>query len=78
MDDVIYKKTAMDVSELGVMPDNSQPKVVLIEGPPGVGKTTFAWDQCRQWAEVSYCRTTPLCYCYPSETITSDESPPSL
>ena len=51
MDDVIYKKTAMDVSELGVMPDNSQPKVVLIEGAPGVGKTTFAWDQCRQWAE---------------------------
>ena len=51
MDDVIYKKTAMDVSELGVMADNSQPKVVLIEGAPGVGKTTFAWDQCRQWAE---------------------------
>ena len=51
MDDVIYKKTAMDVSELGVMPDNSQPKVVLIEGAPGVGKTTFAWDQCRKWAE---------------------------
>ena len=51
MDDVIYKKTAMDVSELGVMPDNSQPKVVLVEGAPGVGKTTFAWDQCRQWAE---------------------------
>ena len=51
MDDVIYKKTAMDVSELGVMPDNSQPKVVLIEGAPGVGKTTFAWDQCQQWEE---------------------------
>ena len=51
MDDVIYKKTAMDVSELGVMADNSQPKVVLIEGAPGVGKTTFAWDQCQQWAE---------------------------
>ena len=42
MDDVIYKKTVMEVSELGVMADNSQPKVVLIEGAPGVGKTTFA------------------------------------
>ena len=51
MDDVVYKKTAMELSELGVMPDSSQPKVVLIEGAPGVGKTTFAWDQCRQWAE---------------------------
>ena len=51
MDDVVYKKTGMELSELGVIPDSSQPKVVLIEGAPGVGKTTFAWDQCRQWAE---------------------------
>ena len=51
MDDVVFKKMAMDVSELGVMADGSRPKVVLIEGAPGVGKTTFAWDQCRQWAE---------------------------
>ena len=51
MDDVVYKKMAMESSELGVMADGSQPKVVLIEGAPGVGKTTFAWQQCRQWAE---------------------------
>ena len=51
MDDVVFKKTAMEVNELGVMADGFQPKVVLIEGAPGVGKTTFAWDQCRQWAE---------------------------
>ena len=51
MDDVIHKKTAMDLSELGVIGDNSRPLVVLIEGAPGVGKTTFAWHQCRQWAE---------------------------
>ena len=51
MDDVVYKKTAMELSELGVMADSSQPKVVLIEGAPGVGKTTFAWEQCQQWAE---------------------------
>ena len=51
MDDVVYKKTAMESSELGVMADGSRPKLVLIEGAPGVGKTTFAWQQCRQWAE---------------------------
>ena len=51
MDDVIHKKTAMELSELGVMGDSSRPQVVLIEGAPGVGKTTFAWHQCRQWAE---------------------------
>ena len=51
MDDVIHKKTAMELSELGVMGDSSRPQVILIEGAPGVGKTTFAWHQCRQWAE---------------------------
>ena len=51
MDDVVYKKTVMESSELGVMADGSWPKVVLIEGAPGSGKTTFAWQQCRQWAE---------------------------
>ena len=51
MDDVIHKKTAMELSELVVMGDSSRPQVVLIEGAPGVGKTTFAWHQCRQWAE---------------------------
>ena len=75
MDDVVYKKTAMESSELGVMPDGSQPKVVLIEGAPGSGKTTFAWQQCRQWQRASCCRLTPLCYCCPSETTTSDASP---
>ena len=41
MDDVANKKTAMELSELGEMGDGSQPQVVLIEGAPGVGKTTF-------------------------------------
>ena len=27
------------------------PKFVLVEGAPGVGKTTFAWEACRKWAE---------------------------
>ena len=53
MDNVVYKKTAMELSELGVMGDGSRPQVILIEGAPGVGKTTFAWHQCRQWAEGS-------------------------
>ena len=51
MDDVIHKKTAMELSGLEMMGDSSRPQVVLIEGAPGVGKTTFAWHQCRHWAE---------------------------
>ena len=43
MDDVVYKKSPMKFSELDVREDGNQPQVVLIEGAPGVGKTTFAW-----------------------------------
>ena len=57
MDDVVYKKTAMELGELGVTGDGSRPQVVLVEGAPGVGKTTFAWDQCRQWAEGKLLQT---------------------
>ena len=27
------------------------PKFVLVEGAPGVGKSTFAWEACRKWGE---------------------------
>ena len=31
--------------------DGVFPKFVLVEGAPGVGKTTFAWKACRKWAK---------------------------
>ena len=31
--------------------DGVLPKFVLVEGAPGVGKTTFAWKACRKWAK---------------------------
>ena len=31
--------------------DGVLPKFVLVEGAPGVGKSTFAWEACRKWAE---------------------------
>ena len=49
IDDVLLQKKPMSSNEVGVLPDGSQPKLVLIEGAPGVGKTTFSWDFCTKW-----------------------------
>jgi hypothetical protein len=43
--DITFKDIAKPTED-GVLP-----KFVLVEGAPGVGKTTFAWEACRKWAE---------------------------
>ena len=31
--------------------DSTPPKTVVVQGVPGIGKSTFAWKFCRRWAK---------------------------
>ena len=49
--DVVHgKKWPIDFNEIAAgVPDIGLEQVVLVEGAPGVGKSTFAWEYCRRW-----------------------------
>ena len=50
-DDVVYTKHHMDENEIGHWTEYKQPRFVLIEGAPGVGKTTFSEQFCYKWSQ---------------------------
>ena len=49
--DVVHgRKWPIDFDKVGAnLPATSFKKVILVEGAPGVGKSTFAWEFCRRW-----------------------------
>ena len=49
VDDVIEMKTEITPQNIGQLEDGSPAQCVLVQGAPGVGKTTLAWELCRQW-----------------------------
>ena len=55
MDDVgsfgteFYKKSPIKFEEVGKLLRSNLQNLILIEGAPGVGKTTFSWEFCRKW-----------------------------
>ena len=55
MDDVgslsteYYKKSPIKFDEVGKLSSRHRQELVLIEGAPGMGKTTFSWEFCRKW-----------------------------
>ena len=51
VDDVIEMKTAITLQDIGQLEDGSTAQCILVQGAPGVGKTTLAWELCRQWGE---------------------------
>ena len=53
LDDIVYSKHYMTQDEIGypTWPEKKQPRLILIEGAPGVGKTTFSGEFCHQWSQ---------------------------
>ena len=51
VDVIMKKKTNIDLSDIvrDLPPVAASKKVILVEGAPGVGKSTFAWEFCRRW-----------------------------
>ena len=51
IDDICKKKQAVDFTQIGKQEDGSPAKLILVEGAPGIGKSTFSWKVCRKWAK---------------------------
>ena len=46
--------TPVSLDDLLVTKDGSPPKTVVVQGVPGIGKSTFAWKFCRKWAKGKF------------------------
>ena len=48
VDDIVYQKQPVELKDIFEL-DNTERKVILIEGAPGAGKSTLAWNICQKW-----------------------------
>ena len=51
IEDIVRRKESLDFSGIGKKDDGSPAQFILVEGGPGIGKTTFAWEVCRKWSK---------------------------
>ena len=50
VDQILEKKSAITITDLFTPIKDGKPvRFILVEGPPGIGKSTFAWEVCKKW-----------------------------
>ena len=52
IDDIVHKKGSISMAQIATTNQRGVwPKFILVEGAPGVGKSTFSWKICRKWSK---------------------------
>ena len=51
---VLHRRREIFINQiLEPVKGQNKPRLVLMEGAPGIGKSTLAWELCRKWEELS-------------------------
>ena len=57
VDQILESKSPINIEDLlSSGSSGKQVRFILVEGPPGIGKSTFAWEVCRRWDEIESLR----------------------
>ena len=71
IDEILKCKKPIALEKFFQPEGNKQLKCILVEGSPGVGKSTFSWKICRQWEEMEALKhfTLVILSCETSELV---------
>ena len=56
VDQILESKSPINIEDLLSSGSGKPVRFILVEGPPGIGKSTFAWELCRRWDEIESLR----------------------
>ena len=57
VDQILESKSPINIEDLLSSGSSGEPvRFLLVEGPPGIGKSTFAWELCRRWDGIESLR----------------------